>query len=67
MVVALEVLLKMRVGVVLWNMRVWVGIRIVRIGFGEVVLGRVGYGTLGWVFDFSISCTFKRQIKYLSK
>ena len=66
---ALEVLLKMRVGVVLWNMRVWVEIRIGRVGFGEVVLGRVGYGRLGCVFDFSIggSCTFKRQIKYLSK
>ena len=38
---ALEVLLKMRVGVVLWNMRVWVGIRIGRVGFGEVVLGGV--------------------------
>ena len=35
-------LLKMRVGVVLWNMRVWVGIRIVRVGFGEVGLCLVG-------------------------
>ena len=38
-----------------------------RVGFGEVVLGRVGYGSLGWVFDFSIGFTFKRQIKYLPK
>ena len=31
--------------------------------------GWVGYGRLGWVFDFSLggSFTFKRQIKYLSK
>ena len=34
---ALEVLLKMRVGVVLWNVGVWVG----RVGFCEV--GWVGY------------------------
>ena len=33
---------------VLWNMRVWVGIRIGRIGFGEVVLGRVWYVRLGF-------------------
>ena len=39
---ALEVLLKMKVGVMLWNMRVWVGIRVGRVGFGEV--GRVGCG-----------------------
>ena len=39
-IVALEVLLKMRVRVVLWNMRVWVGLRVGRVGFGEV--GRVG-------------------------
>ena len=38
------------------------------VGFGEVVLGRVGYGRLGcFFFYFSISCTFKRQIKYPSK
>ena len=36
---ALEVLLKMRIGVVLWNMRVWVGIR---VGLGLVRLCRVG-------------------------
>ena len=35
--VVLVLLLKMRVRVVLWNMRVWVGLR---VGFGEV--GRVG-------------------------
>ena len=35
---ALEVL-KMKVGVVVWNMRVWVVIRVDRVGFCE----------LGWV------------------
>ena len=46
-----------------------VGIRVGRVGFCGVGLGWVGYGRLGWVFDFSIggSFTFKRQIKYLSK
>ena len=39
---ALEVLLKMRVGVVLWNMRVWVGIRIVQVWFGEAGLCWIG-------------------------
>ena len=27
-----EVLMKMRVGVVVWNMRVWVGIRVGQVG-----------------------------------
>ena len=39
-IVALVLLLKMRVRVVLWNMRVWVGLRVGRVGFGEV--DRVG-------------------------
>ena len=37
---ALAVLLKMRVRVVVWNMRVWGGIRVGRVGFGEA--GGVG-------------------------
>ena len=36
---ALEVLLKLMVGVVLSNMRVWVGIRVGRVGLGEAVRG----------------------------
>ena len=40
-IVALVLLLKMRVRVVLWNMRVWVGLRVGRIGFGEVDRGMV--------------------------
>ena len=40
----LEVLLKMMVGVVLWNMSVWIGIRVERFGFGEVRWGGVGTG-----------------------
>ena len=39
---ALAVLLKIRVGVVLWNVRVWVAIWVGRIGFCAVGLGRVG-------------------------
>ena len=35
----LEVLLKMMVGVVVWNMSVWIGIRVGWVGFGEVVWG----------------------------
>ena len=35
-IMALEVLLKMRVGVVLWNMRVWVGVKVGRVEFGRV-------------------------------
>ena len=71
-IVVMEVLLKMRAGVVLWNMRVWVGVRVGRVGFGEVGRvgwGMVGYGRLGRVFDFSIggSFIFKRQIKYVRK
>ena len=60
----LAVLLKMRVGVVLWNMRV--GVRVGRVEFGRVGWG---YGRLGQVFDFSIggSFTFNRQIKYVPK
>ena len=42
-IVALVLLLKMRVRMVLWNMRVWV--RVGRVGFGEV--GRVGWGMVG--------------------
>ena len=38
---ALKVLLKMWVGVVLWNMKVWVEIRVGRVGFGGVGLGWV--------------------------
>ena len=30
---------------VLWNMRVWVGLRVGRVGFVEV--GRVGWGMVG--------------------
>ena len=38
--VALVVLLKMRIRVELLNMRLWVGLRVGRAGFGEV--GRLG-------------------------
>ena len=44
-IVALVLLLKMRVRVELLNMRVWVGLRVGRVGFGEV--GRVGWGMVG--------------------
>ena len=45
-IVTLVLLLKMRVRVVLWNMRVWVGLRVGRVGFGEWA----GWGRVGWVW-----------------
>ena len=55
---ALEVLLTMMVEVVLWNSRVWVGIRVGRVGLGEAVrvgwVNKVGIGRGGCKFGLSM-------------